>query len=92
MAERENKDPLIGKTLGNYKILRELGRRGMGMVYEARQVSLNRDVALVLPSSLVLITTAVVRFRRGRWCRFPPGYRFIRSARDVASSRFRITP
>jgi tetratricopeptide (TPR) repeat protein len=56
---------LIGKRLGDFEIVRELGRGGMGVVYEARQISLNRQVALkVLSGSLGLTAKAVQRFRR----------------------------
>jgi serine/threonine protein kinase len=51
--------------LGDFELLRELGRGGMGIVYEARQISLNRRVALkVLPPGLSLTDTAVQRFER----------------------------
>ncbi len=53
------------RRLGDFEIVRELGRGGMGIVYEARQVSLNRKVALkVLSASLGLTTKAVIRFQR----------------------------
>ena len=37
---------LLGKALGDFEVVRELGRGGMGVVYEALQISLNRKVAL----------------------------------------------
>ncbi len=55
----------IPQQLGDFEIIRELGRGGMGVVYEARQKSLNRRVALkVLSSGLGLTTKAVMRFKR----------------------------
>jgi serine/threonine protein kinase len=53
------------KQLGDFEIVRELGRGGMGVVYEARQRSLNRQVALkVLSVGLGLTTKAIMRFKR----------------------------
>jgi len=51
-------------TLGDFQIIRELGRGGMGVVYEATQISLGRRVALkVLPFAAVLDKRQLQRFK-----------------------------
>jgi serine/threonine protein kinase/predicted Zn-dependent protease len=51
-------------TLGDFRVIREVGRGGMGVVYEAEQVSLRRRVALkVLPFAATLDPRHLQRFK-----------------------------
>ncbi len=53
----------VAGTLGDYQLGREIGRGGMGIVYEARQISLGKRVAVkVLPFASVLDSRRLKRF------------------------------
>ena len=54
----------IPKQIGDFAIGREIGRGGMGIVYEAYQASLDRNVAIkILPSAAVWDHKQVTRFQ-----------------------------
>ncbi len=55
---------IIGKQLGDYRLVRELGRGGMGIVYLAQQISLDRMVAVkLLPFASLLEPKYIERFK-----------------------------
>jgi serine/threonine protein kinase len=56
-------EPAVG-SLGDFRLWREIGRGGMGVVYEAEQVSLGRRVAVkVLPFAATLDVKQLMRFQ-----------------------------
>jgi serine/threonine protein kinase len=62
-STHDPRPPELGQ-LGDFRLLREVGRGGMGVVYEAEQISLGRRVALkVLPFAAALDAKQLQRFK-----------------------------
>ena len=56
---------MIIKTLGNFTISSQLGKGGMGEVYQAKDQKLGRNVAIkVLPEEFAKDHDRVTRFQR----------------------------
>ncbi len=56
---------MIGKALGHYQITNQLGKGGMGEVFQAKDQVLGREVAIkVLPDEFARDTERVARFQR----------------------------
>ena len=68
-AEKGDADPLLNQVIGGrYHLQSLLGRGGMGAVYKAVQLDLNRTLAIkVLRQSLAFDSDQTERFRREAW-------------------------
>ncbi len=64
LAGQTVEPPSAGRRLGDFSIVRELGRGGMGVVFEAVQSGLNRRVAIKVMNAALLTEDGVTRFRR----------------------------
>ena len=66
-------DPTTIRSFNDYELVEVIARGGMGVVWSARQISLNRQVALKMIRAREFATEAIQRFRTsGRSAGSPP--------------------
>lgn len=65
MTAVDEAETIVGRRFGAFEVLAPLGKGGMGEVYRARDLELDRDVALeVLPSGVAGDADRLERFQR----------------------------
>jgi len=85
--QNATKEDMVGKVLADrYRILRLLGEGGMGQVYEAQHVNINKRFAIkLLRPEIVANPEAVQRFRQEAWSASSIGHENIIEIDDFAT-------